>query len=98
SSRSAQMDWQGSARLRFGWANDHVLLYVTGGGAFAQVTSRAVDSATSSFFFESETFLLSNPLGSGTSGGPPFIFNEIPIGTVTDTNVAQSDEILTGWT
>jgi outer membrane immunogenic protein len=97
--RETQMEWQGSARGVLGWANGHVLLYVTGGAAFADVTSRAVDSATTTFFDNQLFPAISIPF-SGTAGVFPPIgsLSHIPIGTASDTNVSENDDILTGWT
>lgn len=71
-----------SARGRVGWANGHVLLYLTGGAAFAQVSAWANDSATTSFF--------ANFVNEG--------FEQILLGTATDTNVSRNSDILVGWT
>ena len=100
--RRAEIEWQGSARARLGWASGKVHLYVTGGAAFAQVKSVAIGSATTDFFFNEEVFFDFPELSStnGTNGpiGGPVIFNQFPIGTVTDTNVSSSSEVLCGWT
>ncbi|HEX7954770.1 MAG TPA: outer membrane protein [Burkholderiales bacterium] len=48
---SFKTEWQGSARLRAGYAIDNFLLYATGGLAFAQgkLTSRGVDDSNTHF-------------------------------------------------
>ena len=42
--RSLDSNWTGSARLRAGFAWQHLLFYATGGGAFADFRARAKDS------------------------------------------------------
>ena len=55
--RRADIDWTASGRGKVGWANGHVLLYVTGGAAWANVNVWADDRVTTDFFF--------------SEGGPP---------------------------
>jgi outer membrane immunogenic protein len=87
-SRKAETDWVASARARLGWANGPVLLYVTGGGAFAHVRAWASDQATMDMFVLGER----DPIAAGTftnvsrdddvqtgwtvGGGGEYAFNE----------------------
>jgi len=52
--RTAETDWTASARARVGWARGPVLLYVTGGAAFADVRTWANDTATTTFILVGE--------------------------------------------
>lgn len=54
--RRAEVDWQASARARLGWAQGRLLLYVTGGGTWADVRTWATDSITSDYFFDGDIF------------------------------------------
>ena len=51
STRRADIDWNASARGKLGWANGHVLLYATGGAAWANVNVWAIDVANTDIFF-----------------------------------------------
>lgn len=93
--RRAEVEWMASARARLGWAKGHVLLYATGGGAFAQVSMRATDTAITQFFFNQAIFENFNTSGPGIG---PVIFNHIPIGTANNIKTAEDSDILTGWT
>jgi outer membrane immunogenic protein len=48
--RQAEMKWIGSARAKLGWASGPVLLYVTGGVAFADATLANREVARTDFF------------------------------------------------
>jgi outer membrane immunogenic protein len=47
--RTAQSDWQASARLRLGWTWNQFMFYATGGGVWTNVSIRSQDIAASSF-------------------------------------------------
>jgi outer membrane immunogenic protein len=89
--RKAETDWQASARARFGWANGHTLLYVTGGAAWAHLSVSADDTARTEFF-EGNI----NGLGTSGPGGSPIIFSSI--GALSDSNFSKVDETILGWT
>ena len=55
STYSENIDWVGTARGRLGWAQDHWLLYVTGGGAWTRVNTNLA---------------INCPLGCGNLLGP----------------------------
>jgi outer membrane immunogenic protein len=92
--RRAETDWQASARAKFGWANDHVLFYVTGGAAFAHVNVFANDSARTEFF--QFIFLDGGILGGGTAGDVPI--GSTSLGAISNSNFSKDDETLLGWT
>ncbi|MEP6603080.1 MAG: outer membrane beta-barrel protein [Spartobacteria bacterium] len=48
--RSADEKWQASARARLGWAQGHILLYATGGAAWAGVTTGTSAKITTQLF------------------------------------------------
>lgn len=93
--RRAETDWQASARVRLGYASDHVLFYVTGGAAWAHQNVFANDTARTEFF-ESNGVIIGPPgvSGAGTNGfGPAF-----SLGAISDSNFAKDEETLLGWT
>ena len=57
STYSENLNWVGTARGRVGWAQDHWLLYVTGGGAWTRVNTNLA---------------INCPFGCGNLGGPTF--------------------------
>lgn len=59
--REASTDWNASVRIRVGYTYDRWLFYLTGGPAFADVTGRADDVATTNFFMRNF------PIGTLTS-------------------------------
>lgn len=81
--RQAQTEWMASARGRLGWAQGPVLLYATGGAAFAQVNVWANDTATTATFIQDP--------GSTAPG-------IIQAGSQTETNISRVDKIQMGWT
>ncbi len=50
SERKATVDWNASARLKIGYARGPVMLYITGGPAWANVRTWATDLVVSDFF------------------------------------------------
>lgn len=94
-SRRTEVEWMASARARLGWAKGHVLLYATGGAAFAQVSMRATDTAITEFFFDQAIF---DNFGTSGPGIGPVIFSRIPIGTANNISTSENSDILTGWT
>jgi outer membrane immunogenic protein len=48
--QSLEQNWNASARARVGWAKGPVLLYLTGGAAWVDVTSRLKQTASTDFF------------------------------------------------
>src|SRR4029079_12433885 len=48
--RKAEAEWTASARARFGYAKGPLMLYVTGGVAFAEVNVFARDTARTNFY------------------------------------------------
>ncbi len=89
--RKAEMNWTASARGRLGYASGHVLFYVTGGVAFADVKVIAQNTAVSSFY-ENDTFIG----GMGTAGAFPGV--TVFLGSTSNENYSSNHEILTGWT
>jgi outer membrane immunogenic protein len=86
-SRTVESSWMGSGRGRLGWAEGPVLLYVTGGVAFAEVNVKEFDRATTTFFV---------PGGQGVGIGiPP---NSVIISTIASRNIDHDDSVLFGWT
>jgi outer membrane immunogenic protein len=61
--RKAETDWTASARGRVGYAHGPLLIYATGGVAFADVTVWAIDTAMVTFVG------FSGPLGEPTRSG-----------------------------
>lgn len=59
--REGSTDWNASVRIRLGYTYDRWLFYLTGGPAFADVTGRADDFATTDFFMRNI------PIGTITS-------------------------------
>jgi outer membrane immunogenic protein len=47
--RTAEQDWNASARLRLGWAWNRVLIYATGGGVWSDLTIYSRDIASTTF-------------------------------------------------
>lgn len=92
--RRAETDWTASARGRLGWANGHVLLYVTGGAAWAHINVFANDTARTEFFEFTEIGDIGIPF-TNTDGGPIVSF---PIGATSNSNFAKVDKTILGWT
>src|SRR3984893_9668087 len=82
--RDVETNWMGSGRGRLGWANGPVLLYVTGGVAFAEVGVSQFDRAATTFFVPGQV----PPLGA--EGIPP---NSVII-THTDRHGRVHDETI----
>ncbi len=89
--RKAEMNWTASARGRLGYANGHVLFYVTGGVAFADVKVIAQNTAVSSFYAND---ILIAPGGTSGFPGEGTIF----FGSTSNENYSSRHEVLTGWT
>ena len=97
--RDVETNWMGSGRGRLGWAQGPVLLYVTGGVAFAEVGVSEYDRAATTFFVPGQV----PPLGA--EGIPP---NSVIItrtdrhGVVHDETVSRlrnhDDSVQIGWT
>jgi outer membrane immunogenic protein len=88
--RAVETNWTGSARLRLGYASGPVMLYVTGGMAFAEVNVKEFDRASTTFF---------RPRFS--EGDAPNVF--IPPGftafrTDVSRNIDHDDSVQFGWT
>lgn len=90
SSRKAQANWMASARLRAGYACGRCLFYVTGGGAFADVTATATDTATTTF-----SVVETRTIDFSPSRRETLAFTEGPF---TETNVSKDSDTLVGWT
>jgi outer membrane immunogenic protein len=87
-SRTVESNWMGSGRGRLGWAEGPVLLYVTGGVAFAEVDVKEFDRAHTTFFVPGGA----PPFGVGI---PP---NSVLISTAVNRNIDHDDGVLFGWT
>jgi outer membrane immunogenic protein len=61
--RKAETEWMASARAKVGYARGPVMIYVTGGVAFADVNVWAIDTGTVDFL------AFSGPLGEDAVGG-----------------------------
>ena len=89
SERKASVDWTGSARLKLGYACGPVMLYATGGGAWAKVRTWATDTAITDFFVPT--------IGMVAEGPQP-----IPIGGFNfsgrSTNNTNDEDVMGGWT
>jgi len=94
--RRIENDWQASARLRVGWANGHVLLYATGGAAWAHINAWANDTARTDiygFSFFPNPLTNAGPITNGPGFPPSFL-----LGSISDSNFASADETVMGWT
>jgi opacity protein-like surface antigen len=96
--RRVETDWTASARARFGWASDHVLLYVTGGAAWTHLNVFANDTARTDFtLIESGIIPAANTNGVIPIIGGPGV-TVIPLGATSDSNFAKTDDVVFGWT
>lgn len=91
--RKAETNWTASARARLGYAKGPVMLYGTGGVAFAQVKVFAQDTARTNFFVNTTSL----PPGPSTPSGIPVTITE-DLGTVSNTNTDSDSDTLIGWT
>src|SRR4051794_13088964 len=66
---AAKNDWQASARGRLGWAFDRTLLYVTGGGAWANLKTTATFVGNPVTVLTNERTLFGWSLGGGIDYG-----------------------------
>lgn len=92
--RQAEMNWNASARLRVGYAKGPLMLYATGGVAFAQLKVSAQDTARTNFFVNSSTFFEPGP---NTPSGIPITVTE-DLGTISNTHADSDTDVLVGWT
>jgi outer membrane immunogenic protein len=88
--RLAETNWQGSGRLRLGYAQGPVLFYVTGGAAFAGVDVKEVDRAVTTFV-EFTGF-------PGEAPAPIIPPGFSPVLRVRNINRDHDDDVLFGWT
>lgn len=88
--RLAESNWQGSGRLRLGYAQGPVLFYVTGGVAVAGVDVKEVDRAVTTFFVQGG--------GGGAAPAPVVPPGFEPFLRVRNFNRDHDDAVLFGWT
>jgi outer membrane immunogenic protein len=81
--RSAQTEWAGSARLKLGYAMGRLLLYATGGVSFLDAKAFAVDDTTTNFF---------------VSNGPIVVPGSTLLTSSFHHFRTHEEEVLTGWT
>jgi outer membrane immunogenic protein len=89
--RQAETDWSASVRARFGYAGGpgrRVLLYVTGGVAFADVKVLDADKVRTTYF-------VLGPLAAAAPQIPP---GAVIDSVVSNTYLAHDDAIQVGWT
>lgn len=87
--RDATVNWTGSGRGRLGWADGRLLLYLTGGVAFADVSVFSRDSANTDFF-------VANAI-SATEVAQAQVIGRF-VGSTSNLSRSQSDDVLVGWT
>jgi outer membrane immunogenic protein len=90
--RKAQSNWNGSGRLRFGYAHGPFLIYGTGGVTWTDVNVWSQNTATTDFF--------SMGFGGERADGitPQQVEGSSFIASVTSTNLSRDEEVRTGWT
>jgi outer membrane immunogenic protein len=91
--RRAEENWMASARLRVGYACGRCLIYATGGGAFANIETTAIDTETTNFTVLETT-------SQSSFSGAPTTSNTLNFvaGPFTETNISKSSDMMVGWT
>lgn len=85
--RKATTDWIATARAKFGYARGPLMLYVTGGGAWANVRTWASDQVVTDFFF---------PVNGG--GVAPSAPSGVPGFAARSLNNTNDEDTIGGWT